>query len=344
METIVIEPMSANKDLVQSFKVTTIRNNFGIYGQRAIIRLIEASQELLEGRKIGDCVKYQVEASLFGERRVIMPISAILPEGDKNYTTAKAQLKKLTNVPMEYETANGDWSAFTLFSRVDIKQSTGNIILKVEPEIWEAILDFSKGFRRFELNKALQLKSVYSLRLYELLSGQERPLSYSIADLKKMFGLENKYPRPVDFVKRVIMPAKEELDSCAPYSFDFKTILNRPTGKGKPGITGITFYPQYQPKMRDMDLEVHKDFKDIAHKYPHIVELPQGIKNYMMHSLGFSSQGIKNNLELLLEAQKRIDLDQFLRKIAPNANRAKSPQGYTIKAIKMELKEMGITI
>ena len=53
--------MGTNKDLVQSFKMTTIRNSFGVYGQRTIIRLIEASQYLLEGKTIGDCVTYEID-------------------------------------------------------------------------------------------------------------------------------------------------------------------------------------------------------------------------------------------------------------------------------------------
>lgn len=334
-----------NKDLVQSFKMTTIRNGFGIYGQRTIIRLVEASQQFLQGKKIGDCITYQFEKSLWDEVRIKMPITAILAKDDvSNHLEAKKQLKKLVTTAMEYQAPNGDWVVTTLISKVVFSKSTGEASLTIQPEIWEAILDFSKGFRRFELNKALELKSAYSVRLYELLSGQEKPLSYKLTELKKMLGVEKKYDRPFNFIARVIEPAKEELDRLAPYSFDFKPILERKSSRGKPTIVGITFIPYFQPKKRDKALAEKADFDNIRYKYPNIVDIPQGIKNYLMQCFEFTETGIKNNQDLLSRANKHLDLDKFLRKIVTNARKAKNPQGYVIRAIKSELKENGINL
>ena len=339
--------MGENKDLVQSFKMTTIRNSFGVYGQRTIIRLVEASQYLLEGKQIGECITYDIDKSLWGEVRVKMPITAILPKGDEsNHLEAKKQLKKLVSLPLEYESPNGDWVATTLISKVVFSKATGEAALTIQPEIWEAILDFSKGFRRFELNKALELKSAYSLRLYQLLSGQESPLNYSLVKLKKMLGVEKKYPRPADFIKRVVIPAKEELDAVAPYSFDYRPILESKTGRGKAGIVGITFIPYFQPKNRDIDLEEKQDFNTLKRRYPGVVSIPLSVENYMIHTLGFTKTGIENNKELILQGYQHIqDFEtKFLRKLATGARKAKNPQGYIIRAIRGELKENGIKV
>ena len=347
MQTIVLRNMGENKDLVQSFKMTTIRNSFGVYGQRTIIRLVEASQYLLEGKQIGDCITYEIDKSLWGEVRVKMPITAILPRGDEsNHLEAKKQLKKLVALPLEYEAPNGDWVATTLISKVVFSKATGEAALTIQPEIWEAILDFSKGFRRFELDKALALKSAYSLRIYQLISGQERPLSYNLNALKKMLGVEKKYDRPYNFINRVIIPAKEELDEVAPYSFDYKLILERKTGRGKAGITGITFIPYFQPKNRDQELEEKHDFNTLKRRYPGVVSLPQSVTNYLIHTLGFTVPGIENNKQVLLQGYQYIqDFETtFLRKLANGSRRAKNPQGYVIKAITSQLKENGIQI
>lgn len=336
---------NGNKDLVQSFKMTTIRNGFGIYGQRTIIRLVEASQQFLQGKKIGDCINYQIEKNLWEEMRIKMPITAILAKDDiSNHQEAKKQLKKLVTTAMEYQAPNGDWVVTTLISKVVFSKSTGEAVITIQPEIWEAILDFSKGFRRFELNRALELKSAYSVRLYELFSGQESPLSFSLENLKKMLGVEKKYPRPADFIKRVLTPAKEELDRLAPYSFDFKPIFERKSERGKPTITGFTFTPYYQPKKRDKDLAKKADFNNICHNYPNIVEVPQGIKNYLIQCLGFTEPGIKNNRDLLIRACNHLDFDDFLRKLATKARQAKNPRGYVIRATRSELKEKGIKL
>lgn len=347
MKTITLKDMGTNKDLVQSFKMTTIRNSFGVYGQRTIIRLIEASQYLLEGKTIGDCVTYEIDKSLWGEIRVKMPISAILPKGDEsNHLEAKKQLKKLVSLPLEYEAPNGDWVVTTLISKVVFSKATGEAALTIQPEIWEAILDFSKGFRRFELNKALELKSAYSLRLYQLISGQKSPLSYNLESLKKMLGVEKKYDRTYNFIQRVILPAKKELDAVAPYSFDYRLQYECNPGRGKAGVTGITFIPYFQPKNRDIELEKKQDFATIKHRFPGVVSLPKSVENYMVHTMGFTKTGLDNNRELLLQAYQHIpDFETtFLRKLAPKSRNAKNPQGYIIRAIKGELKENGISI
>ena len=345
MKIIELKIMEHNKDLVQSFKMTTIRNSFGLYGQRTITRLVEASQYLLEGKSIGDCVTYHVEKSLWGDVRVKMPISAILRKGDEaNHPEAKRQLKKLVGLPLEYEAPNGDWICTTLISKVIFSKSTGEATLTIQPEIWEAILDFSKGFRRFEIEKALDLRSAYSMRLYQLISGQERPLSYNLVALKKMLGVEKKYARPADFIKRVIQPAKEELDKVSPYTFDFKPVTEKKSARGKETITGITFIPYFQPKNRDQELEQKQDFGKLKRKYPGVVSLPKSLENYLTRTAGFTMTGIKNNSELLLQAINHItDFEEVvLRNIVGRSREAKNPQGYIIKAIKSELKHQGI--
>ena len=36
-----------------------------------------------------------------------------------------------------------------------------------------------RGYRKYELVTAMQFKSVYSMRMYELMSGQKRPLEFT---------------------------------------------------------------------------------------------------------------------------------------------------------------------
>lgn len=338
-----------NKDLVESFQMTTLRNDFGVFGQRTLVRLIEASQQFLEGYKIGDCIKYQVTEDLWGYRRIKMPLTAILQENDTtNYTKARKELEQLVKKSVTFEGEKNDITV-ALITRVDFDKVNGDAILDIAPEIWGAILDFSKGFRRFEMAKVLQLRSAYSMRLYQLMSGQERPLEYSLDNLKSIFGLENKYPRPVDFIKRVIIPAKEELDRLAPYSFDYKPIFRSDSKPGKPGIAGIRFYPYFIPGNRDKDLAIKEDSWKSAHHKDVMIQrafsLEQGTKNYLMHTLGFSQRQLDNNRELFLTARAKIkDFDSFLRGIAPRANHAKNPQGYVINSIKLELQENGVKI
>ena len=90
----------------------------------------------------------------------------------------------------------------------------------------------------------MEFTSQYSMRFYELMSGQERPLIYSIEDLKIMFGVQDKYKRNPDFIKRIVIPAKEELDAKSPYSFEYKVL------KDGRSFHSLKLYPKYQPEHR----------------------------------------------------------------------------------------------
>lgn len=63
------------------------------------------------------------------------------------------------------------------------------IEFRLDKKIYEAFLNFSKGYRKYELTTAMQFESVYAMRFYELLSGQKKPLTYSIDTLKEMFSI-----------------------------------------------------------------------------------------------------------------------------------------------------------
>ncbi len=78
-------------------------------------------------------------------------------------------------------------------------------------EIYEALQNFSEGFRKFELKTAMEFDTIYAMRFYELLSGKTDPITYSIDNLKIMFQLENKYKLTTDFIRRVIEPAQKGL-------------------------------------------------------------------------------------------------------------------------------------
>ena len=62
----------------------------------------------------------------------------------------------------------------------------------------------------------MQFKSVYSMRFYELLSGQTNPLKYSIEEFRKMFSLEKKFKAVADIERYVLEVAQKELDEKQP--------------------------------------------------------------------------------------------------------------------------------
>lgn len=318
-----------NKDVLQSYILTTAKYDFSVYEKRIIYRLVELAQCEIKGvdfRK--DCRK--IEHDLFGLVNITLPIRDLLNnEEDKNYTRIKDALLRLKNKSFEYEDEE-IWQSISIIAFPDIKKRSSTVSFTIHPKIWDCMLDFSKGFRKYELQTAMSFESVYSMRFYELLSGQKYPLSYGFEDLKAMFQIEGKYKQVNDFLRYVVEPAKKELDEKSPYSFDYK--INK-TGRK---YTSITLFPVYQPEHRDADLER----KDLQKQISPSWDLSKNVLDYLRNGFLFTPAEIKQNMDLFKKAQSEIqDFIYFMSQVKPRANRAKNPKGYLINSIKKELNK-----
>ena len=241
------EPIS--KEVVESYIFSTVRHDFGVYSERLLLRLVELAQREIRGLDFkGGTSIGKVEIGEWGDAEVIIPVKDILSgEEDKNYSKAKTAIRNLMGRFLEYEDEQ-KYRATQILNEVDVDKVAGKMIIRVNRNIWRAMLDFSKGFRKYELETAVKLHGKYSLRIYKLVSKQSEPITYSIADLRQMWGLTEKYKKVDDFVKNTIVAAKEELDRVSPYSFDYtlnaaRTAEVNKGRKGRPAITSVTFFP-----------------------------------------------------------------------------------------------------
>lgn len=332
-----------SKEVVESYIFSTVRHDFGIYSERLLLRLVELAQREIRGLDFkGGSSIGKVEIGEWGDAEVIISVKDILSgEDDKNYSKAKTAVRNLMGRFLEYED-NEKYRATQILNEVDVDKIAGKMIIRVNRNVWRAMLDFSKGFRKYELETAVKLRGKYSLRIYKLISKQTDPITYSIQDLRQMWGLVDKYKKVDDFVKNTIVNAKEELDRVSPYSFDY--ILNAAKSadvnkgrKGRPAITSVTFFPIHRLKNESADAMRKQVDPSIMLDY----QFYQMLKN----KFEFDAQGIKANITLFDTAQKECDILEFLDGIAPAALRATNVQGYVVNAIRKHLKErFGIVI
>ena len=333
-----------SKEVVESYIFSTVRHDFGIYSERLLLRLVELAQREVRGLDFkGGSNIGKVEVGEWGDAEIMIPVKDILSgEEDKNYSKAKQAVRNLMGRFLEYED-DQKYRATQILNEVDVDKVAGKMVIRVNRNIWRAMLDFSKGFRKYELETAVKLRGKYSLRIYKLVSKQSDPITYSIADLRQMWGLSEKYKKVDDFIKNTIVSAKEELDRVSPYSFEYISNYSKSAEvnkgrKGRPAVTSITFFPKrrlgnestdYARKQVDPSLLLDREFYMI-------------LKN----KFEFDSQGIKANITLFDTAQKECeDILDFLDSIAPAALRAGNIQGYVVGAIRKHLKEkFGIVI
>lgn len=209
-----------NKQVFQSYVLTTAKYDFSPYEKRIMYRLIELAQKEIEGIKLKDNLR-KIAPTNFG-REIIMPVSDILKdEQDKHYTIAKAAFRSLSEKHIEYED-DEVWSYTPIITAPEIKKNSGSVKFYVFDNIWKCLLDFTKGFKKYELITAMKFKSAYAMRFYELMSGQTKPLFVPLEGpdgLRERFYLQGKYEKVNDFRRKVIDVAKKELDESSPYSF-----------------------------------------------------------------------------------------------------------------------------
>jgi len=315
-------------EIVQSYIVTTARYDFSVYEKRIVYRLVENIQYLLKGEKLNE--KVRIDKSLYDLYSVEMPIAALLNgEEDKNYSRTKNALLSMSTKVFQYEDAK-EWKAIPLIGYPKIRKYESIIHFKLHEDIYDALLNFSKGFKRFELQTAFTFESVYAMRFYELFSNQRTPLTFSIENLKLMFGVEKKYLNPSDFIRKVVETAKNELDKKSPYSFTYTALK---TGRK---ITSIKFFPVSLPQNIKPEDETERLKKQIS---PSLL-LEQQTYHYLKTHYHFSAPEMKNNITLFQTAEKTIpDLLMFMSEIKVKANRANNPKGYLINALR---KKMGI--
>ena len=182
------------------------------------------------------------------------------------------------------------------------------------------------------MKRAIALKSPYPTPFYELsIKRKAPPLSYPVAKLKEMFAIKDKYKQINDFVRKVIEPAKRELDAAAPYSFDFEPV------KDGRKIIAFKFTPLHYPQRENEDAEV----RDLQRKlsllgYPR-PPCPRLSKN----SIGFTEVEIKNNIEVFRRASELLpDLLSELALLKGKSRDKNNPKGWIIRALEGKVKDL----
>lgn len=300
----------ANNNLqFQSYIFTASKYNFNVYEKRILYRLIQLEQKLINQEVLDKCVK--VDVSLFGDKTYRFPTTWLLASDEnddteqtksKNNTRFINALKSLQEKFIEYE--NSDvYGRVGIISKFEFEKRDRFITFKADQKILEMILDFSKGWRAYELKTAFNLKSQYAMRFYELIGNKNKPIEYGVNKFLAMFGLEDKYKRTdgsrnLGALKRfVIDKAKSELDKISPYTFEYSFIDDN---------SKIILYPKFQEQFATT--KVYNREKSLENKNIHSILTKFEISVYLQE-FGFTEQGLKSNYDLFNECKKVLPQD-----------------------------------
>ncbi len=159
-------------------------------------------------------------------------------------------------------------------------EGSGCVELRFDPNMKPFLLQLKNRFTNYRLSNVVQLKSQFSIRLYELLKQYEKigKRAFGIYDLRSILGVdEDQYQQYTDFRKRVILTAQSELEEKTDICFTFKeTRVSRK-------VDIITFFIKtnaLKPQLALDDAEVITPESDIESELHSLLALlPAAYKN-----------------------------------------------------------------
>lgn len=150
----------------------------------------------------------------------------------------KNVVRKLLSRVLEIESSDGKWKMFQWVSYAEASPEEDYLLLRFHDKLRPYLLNLKRQFTSFRLREVVPLKSIYAIRMYQIVkeydSKNKSSFLYMLEDFRKlMLGSENKkYSAFKDFRIRVIESAKKELDEKSNLSFEFSLIkMGRKIGK-----------------------------------------------------------------------------------------------------------------
>lgn len=310
-------------ELIQSFIYSISRVKLSLYEQRILLKVVEYSQSRLKGLVIAQNLdQWQHD---FDNVKMIIPIKDILTDGSQHYNQVHLAALQLMKREFEYQDPRkGDWFATPLIYNVSHDARSGVLEFYVARKLFDVILDFTKGFRQYSLETALSIPSPYASRLYSLMCGQTSPLRFEIPELKKMFGVEDKYAQTADFIKKVIVPSQKILDDQGVTSFTFSRV------KSGTKVVALLFFPV----KRDS-----KSREQLTAKASTSLFMDKNISVLLMHHAGFTLRELGAHKVLLAEFAKLPNCVERLQDIIHRQVTRNKSKGYVIQGMRSEVNE-----
>ena len=119
---------------------------------------------------------------------------------------------------------DGDFQTVWL-SGIKYFDNEGKVAVSFHPKLIKYYLQLQE-YTKYRLINITDLKSEYSLKLYEVLKQFEKigERTYKIEELKKFLGVENEYDRFYDFKRRILLVTQKEINEKTDISFEFEEL------------------------------------------------------------------------------------------------------------------------
>lgn len=240
-------------------------------------------------------------------------------KGEHIYHTVKRITARLIKQVLFIKRGDGELQVSWLSSAEYLKG--GIVELEISKKLRPYLLELNEYFTKYQLRQIAKLKSVFSIRIYELCKSHQYRGSFVIEvdAMKRMFGIEEKYKLYGDFKRKVLTVAKEEIAQSTDILIDFR---ERKDGKKVVSLEFI-IQEQEQPQFEDSEFKSETDVINPIIK--RLLDL--GVtKNAAANIVNeYDEERINNAIDYTQAQQKE--------------GKIKNPAGFVVEAIKNEYRD-----
>ncbi|WP_242266562.1 MULTISPECIES: replication initiation protein [unclassified Bacillus cereus group] len=181
------------------------------------------------------------------EQKILLCLASNIEPNDKNFKTYTFSIKKFHNLlglkgAAKYtelktitkqllakvvEIHNGEELIQTSWlSSAIYNEKKGTIDIRFDPLLKPFLLELNNKFTSYRLGNVIKLKSIYSIRIYELLKQYEnlKERTLSLETLRYYVDAIKIYPNYANFKQRILKPVQKELKNNTDISFEFTEI------------------------------------------------------------------------------------------------------------------------
>ncbi|MCB2362165.1 replication initiation protein [Clostridium estertheticum] len=215
-------------------------------------------------------------------------------------------------------------------SGVRYEKGSGMVTLKFNPDLKPYMLKLSNMFTQYKLTNILNMKSKYSIRMYEILKANEfkkqRYIEIEVEELRKLVKADNVYPLYNDFKRFVIERTQKELKKLSDIKFEFEEI------KTSRKITSLRFYIT-SSKNNKASNEIAASLEKINPKLQQNIDDINLVKE-IIHEPITDSEALK----ILISAKGDINIIKEKYSYSVEAAKIENMVGWIIDAIKNDYK------
>ena len=147
--------------------------------------------------------------------------------GEKNvHKQMKEAVENLWNRSIKIEDPNQKEEFRWISSKITYKKGKGRVDFSFSNEIIPYLQYLKKNFTKYRIEDVSNLKSIYSIRLYEMILQFQFTNIFiiDIENFRERLGISNKYLDYLNLRRRVIEPAINELNQKSLFNVTYKSV------------------------------------------------------------------------------------------------------------------------